>query len=305
LNVVLAARYPFTYFAKKYLEAGGVEKIDSELLARAKQRVVDAVEKRERRPGDARTELASYALARVLLACLARPGLAGRFGSWEARCAAEKLAEEEESVFFAVAKDFFPSLESAGGELAVSLLDYLRNGSGLVHAQLDSGKVFLSRDELTGLLREAIASKARDLPRIKPSELPALVREAAEELGQELPKETSSFKGFEGRHLALPCIQKIRSGLEEGRRYYGSMALSIACLRDGLAREEAAKVLEEYAVNCRRSTHSFTLREALASLDWVYKHPSIRFSCRTMKENGLVGEYCEACPYRNRRVGKP
>ncbi len=298
MDASIASRYPFTSFAKKYLQAAGAETIDSRVLERARQRILAGIEKRELRPEDARTELASYALARVLLACLGKPGVSKKFASWEARVGARRLVEEEDSVFFMVAKDFLPSL--AEEPAAVSLLDYLKFGSDLVHAQVDSGKVFLARDDLVVLLREAIAAKAGDLPRVSQSQLPTMVREAVEELAEALPKET--FSGYAGKHLALPCVKKILSGLDEGRRYYGSMALAIACLRDGLAKEEARKVMEEYASNCRRSTHAFTAREALNTLEWVYKHPSIRFSCKTMRENGLVDD-CEACPYRFKKRG--
>ncbi|MCX6767819.1 MAG: hypothetical protein NTY90_03780 [Candidatus Micrarchaeota archaeon] len=308
MDALVAAKYPFTSFAKKYLQAAGVEKIDSNALEEAKSRVIAAVREGGRGAGGARgtseatrAGLVSYALARIMLAYIGKSGVSRKFALREARAAAERLEAEDEELFISVARDFFPSAAAAAGEYSVSLPDFLKYGSGLIHAGVEAGKVFMDRGDLTGVLREAITAKVMDLPKVRASEVPALVREAAEELEEELPKE--SFTGFAGKHLALSCVKKILSGMEEGRRYYGSMALAIACIRDGLAREEAKKVMEQYAGNCRRATHPFTAREALATLDWVYKHPAIRFSCRTMRENGLIGEYCESCPYRFKKRG--
>jgi len=309
MDAFIAARYPFSSFAKKYLKAGGADTIDSDAVDSAKQSIINAIsapERQARASSDSKSRMVSYALARVILAALGKPGTARKFANGEADAAAAKLDEEKEDVFFEVAKDFFPSLAGEDDEYNVSLADFLKCGSGLANAKIERGKVFLDKTELLGLLRSAIAFKIIDLPRIKPSEVPPLVREAIEEADEWLPSET--FRGtaggrggageIEGKYLDLSCVKKIRAGLEEGRRYYGSMALAIACLRDGLAKDDAKKVMEEYVANCRRSTHPFTAREASATLDWVYKHPTLRFSCRTMKENGLLDDYCEACLFR-------
>ena len=306
MDAFIAARYPFSSFAKKHLKAGGADTIDSQAVENAKQEIINAMKPQRRARAEGKHRVVSYALARVILAALAKPGVSRKFAFGEADEAAEMLAEEDEDVFLELARDYFPSLATGRGQYSHSLADFLKYGSGLAQSRLDAGKVFLDKDEAVGLLRSAIASKIMDLPKIRPSEVPPLVREAVEEAEEWLPQQTFGGAGtaggaggeIEGKYLDLACVKKIRAGLEEGRRYYGSMALAIACLRDGLPREEARKVMEEYVGNCRRSTHPFTAREALATLDWVYKHPTLRFSCRTMRENGLIDDYCEKCLFK-------
>jgi hypothetical protein len=308
VSAEFAAKYPFVSGAKAFLQQ--VQKISAPDLERAQGRVLSAIERRDRKllPNNLE-ELSSYALARVLLAVLSNYLWTKKFGSEEAKRAERALKEEEEGIFILVAGDLLPSVkaeDSAQFSYSVSLTDFLKNGGELANAELEHGRIFLKKDGLARLLRKVMEKRITDFSGIDARKIPALVKESARELEEMMPKETGAggaAAGFRGKYLSQECIQKILSGMPEGKRFYGAMALAIACWNDRLPRDEAIKVMDAYAKNCRRATHPFTLREAINSLDWVYRKRGIRFSCKKLLEQGLIEDYCSNCVNRLGRRG--
>ncbi len=248
--------------------------------------------------------LANYALSRLMLSQLQNFALADKFSENSAHIARLRL-EKNDSELNAVAKEFFPSLEPAQKpfDCSMSIFDFLKSGEQLLYAQLANGRVHAEKNELLELLENSIKRKIRELPRADPKLVPAIVKDAAEELEESVPKEISQPRvqtgRYSGKFLSLPCVSKAVSGTGEGKRYYGSMAVAIACTKDGLPKEQASAVMEEYVKHCAKTAHEFTFREGLASLDWVYKHASIGFSCKMIRDQGLAGsgnELCFECP---------
>ncbi len=93
------------------------------------------------------------------------------------------------------------------------------------------------------------------------------------------------------------CIKKIMEGLPEGKRYYGCYALCIACFADNLSIEQAVQILREYVKKCT-GTSEYSEKEALATLNWVYKREITRLPCRMLFAQGIITEKCEYIRYR-------
>ncbi len=247
----------------------------------------------------------NYVLARMMLAAAGSDYYSRKFSRQYARMQAERLKKESPAVFQRIAKEFFPSLEQSGERASVSLPDFLKYGKELPLADVEAGRITLSREQFSLLINEAISQKFRDFSSFNASAIPQNIREAGQELADTLPSPISSTPSFGGAYLDLPCIRKILEGLGEGKRYYGSMALSVACFKDGLSKERAEEVLQQYVNACRRTSHPFTLREAFATLDWVFRHGVKGLSCRTLREQGLADKddaFCAKCALREGRM---
>jgi len=290
-----AAAYPFSSRARELLKSVGKEELSPQRLRSAGERLLDAIQGRKPfREQSARERVVDYVLARILLAAIDRPSAARKYASSVARAALEKIGDETiEEQFAELAKDFFPSFKESDGEYVVSLADYLKNGSGLLYAPLEAGKVFFSRNELQSLLKKAIEARVCDLSSISLKTLPPFVSEVAKEIEPRIPREQARTT-HAGKYLDLPCMKKILQGMSEGKRFYGVMALAIACVKDGLSKEDAVKLVSTYAENCSKGSSPFTVREAQTSVDWIYRHPSIGFSCNKMREQGLPVD-CAGC----------
>ena len=170
----------------------------------------------------------------------------------------------------------------------------MKNGRSLLYAPLEQGKIFFSRSELQSLLKKAIESRVSDLSSISLKTLPPFVSEVAKEIEPRIPREQARTT-HAGKYLELPCMKKILQGMSEGKRFYGAMALAIACVKDGLSKDDAVKLVSTYAENCSKGSAPFTVREAQTSVEWIYRHPSIGFSCNKMREQGLPVD-CVGCP---------
>ncbi|MFA6049277.1 MAG: hypothetical protein WC792_05040 [Candidatus Micrarchaeia archaeon] len=311
----LAFRYPFLSTSREFLQSRGAESISFESLQRASAFCRSMAEKSastsfahlvDSEPSG--ESLANYALSRLLLSQIRNPQGTGDFAQNFARLSIARLsfdAEKDESVFATVCGDFFPSLalaQKSPFDYSLSVFDYVKQGGNLLYAQLFGGEVFFRKPELSEFLEQAIRRRVCDLPRVDSKTVPEIVKDAAFELDEALPKKTFAPRGggYSGKFLSLPCTSSaLAEGVGEGKRYYGSMAVAIACTKDGLTKEQAQSVMQDYVQHCGRSAHEFSLREGLASLEWVYKHPSIGFSCKMIRVQGLAGSddaLCVQCP---------
>ncbi|MEM4254822.1 MAG: hypothetical protein QXR53_00635 [Candidatus Norongarragalinales archaeon] len=276
----LIAKYPFLAGAKE-LVGGEVSETD---LKEAITFARDCFQHEEHVVKDASREAKSLLLSRIML-CSLGLGFLRKFAFLKAREYARLLEKEEGKVLVEIAKDFFPSLEKAEGGFRVSMVEYLQYGRSLPRANVLKGMVFFDEGELRACLREAIQERIADSEKLS-SKLPENVSGAAQKLREFVPRDfTSQFKG---KLLQRGELQNILKGVGEGKRYYGAMAVAIACLKDGLSRDEAADVMGSYVANCGKGAHPFTPREGDAVVDWVYAHPNIGFSFSVLKSQGLV-----------------
>lgn len=298
LSSDFASKYPFSNAAKALLREVGREAVNTDKLRRAGERLIGVLQGTPLPTISSRERAVDYALARLVLACWDRPSVTWKFAR---RLAIRGLKAIDDEDLEALGKDFFPSLETSGDEYVVSLPEFANGGGELLYAPLEKGKIFLERGDFEGLLRDAAAHRIADIsfPR---KDIPAMVFEVAKEFEPRIPRDPSQQR-HAGKYMALPCIVKIAAGMPEGKRYYGAMALSIASVKDGLPREDAEKILRQYVENCVKGSQAYTPREALITLDWVYKHPSIGFSCKRMKEQGIIVD-CRECALGRQRVAK-
>ncbi|MFA4946805.1 MAG: hypothetical protein WC607_04710 [Candidatus Micrarchaeia archaeon] len=289
----LTGRYPFLAAARKSLRDAGVSARD---LDEAKTRVRAALERKPVLPagGNAARD---YALDRLLVFALDDSLALKRYARETAKAYARRLADEEDEGFKAVARELLPSLAD---DYSVGVLDFITNAGNLAGEDVSKGRVLLGREGAVRLLRYALETRLLTYSGSR-AKIPAEVTHAASELKPLL----SAFKParlFKGSLYALPCIQRIRAGVPEGKRYYGAMALAIALNADGAPRERALAELEDYAERCGKGTDEFSKREAHTTVDWIYKHPGIMLSCRTLESQGLANEAeCAKCARRRFR----
>ena len=276
----LIAKYPFLSASREFVGEGVSETDLKDAIAFSRE----CFEHDAHIANDAAHEAKNLLLSRLMLYSLSASFLR-KFAFFKAREYARALEKENEHVLFEVAGDFFPSLEKADGGFTVSLIDYLQYGRSLPQANVDKGKVFFAQDDLRVCLREAVQERIADSEKLS-AKLPENIANAALRLKEFVPRDfTPQFKG---KLLQRSELQNILKGVGEGKRYYGSMAIAIACVKDGLSREEAGDVMNSYVTNCSKGAHPFTPREGEAVLDWVYAHPAIGFSFNVLKSQGLV-----------------
>ncbi len=288
-----AAKYPFSEKARDYLARENIASVSDEELTLARNRIMRSLQgfatKKEKNP---RREIVAYVLGRILLGAAGNSSATLKYSAMQAREAADELKKDEEEIVLGIAREFFPSTEIAGEGASMKILDYLKFGFDLANENVSDGRMFFTKSGLISLLRRAIEIKISGIS-FSAKSLPPNIKKAADDLAHEmdkLPLVSKSAGNFQGKYLSLPAMQRIMQGLGEGKRYYGSMTLAIACMKDKLTKEQAEEVMIAYARNCSKSTHNFTDREALATLEWVYKHPTINFSMKTLREQGILDE---------------
>lgn len=236
-------------------------------------------------PFDAAREAKSLLLSRLMLYSLGLSYLR-KFAFFKAREYSRLIeAEEDGGMVLEVARDFFPSLEKAEGGFRVALVEYLEYGHGLPQAQVSEGRVFFNEGDLLDCIRQAVETRVADHSKFE-SKLPEDLKKAALELRDFIPREFAPRAT--GKLLQRQELQGVLKGVGEGKRYYGAMAIAIACLKDGLPKEEALEVMQSYVENCSGGGHPFTPGEGNSVVEWVYRHPTIGFSFTMMRSQGLI-----------------
>ena len=312
----IAANYFFSAQARTLLASLSLDSVSVEDMERsanfASRLIASSKSKTDFAPWWANdgSELKSIALCRMLLAASNNSYASRMFGEGLAKLCTLRLALEDGKVLLALLSQLYPTLSFDGKKFAMGIKDYLSGPNELAYADIDKGSVSLDQDELLGMAAKLLSNRASDISSIDAKAIPKLARDFAPEFSSALPK-SPVLPGsvFAGKWLSQPCMKKILAGVGEGKRYYGSMAISIACQKDGLSKAEASAIMQQYVANCQRSSHDFRESEALATLDWVYKHPTINLSCKMMLTQGLIDSYCPACPhlkrYPNQNDGRP
>lgn len=257
-------RFPFSVHAKEHLK----EDLNPDLVRRS----VESIETGE-------GGVSEYAVARIILSV---SGNRRKLHEFAKKMSGRVSAKSED--FNVIAKEFFPSLDLFN--FTVSVTDFIKFFD-LSGVQVKNGLVYLNDlGSLENAVKKAVIKKIEG---IQVTDAPEILRKEAFKFQARLPQ-------GKGKLLTKKCMIEIMKGVGEGKRYYGSMALSIACVKDGLSFEDASKILESYANNCEKGVNQFTDKEALNTLRWVYSHPSIRFSCRVLQSQGLVSD-CSECEH--------
>lgn len=253
--------------------------------------------------------LATYASARALLALAGDTYATRKWAAGEAVAFFTELEREPEEVFKQIAQELLPSLQENEGSYTLAVLDYAQHGRDLAHQAVEEGRVWLDHQQILHLLKRSIENKLlASVPRSALHDAPVELKKAAEELRAKLPKyeiplaSIGGKLGPRGLYLARACIQELRKGASEGKRWYASMALSLALRHDRIPLEQAKEIITEFANNCSKGARPFTAREAITTLEWVYKRDGpARISCRNLISQGLIPDYCPTCPYKGGR----
>lgn len=317
MDAFVLTRYPFLNAAKGILGRGGFESLSQGDLDSGRRRALSSVERGLTKgvfvlslPQDAPSAVRSYAVARMLLAAVDMDYYWYAFAVGEARQAA-LLMEKNAGDAVEVCRDFFPSVEfGEAGDYGcrIPVIEYLsQNAEKLSHRQVESGAVRLDKVGLFEVLKQTIYRRCRQSPprQALPKQISEMATAFREELREKFPPVAKS--AYSGKYLSLPCVKAILAGVPEGRRYYASMSLAVACRRDELPQAEAELVMQQFVSANQPGSRPFTFREAKSSLEWVYKR-NINFSCKYQREHGLadVPECRGSCPIsKSRRQSAP
>ncbi|VVB70910.1 Uncharacterised protein [uncultured archaeon] len=160
----------------------------------------------------------------------------------------------------------------------------------LYELNFEKGKIETKLEGKKNLIEEFIKQYYYATTRT-PEEIKEEVKKQAEKLIP-LPGSLSTvnYSGITD-HLNHQCIKKIIEGLPEGKRYYGCYALSIACFADQLTLDQAMQVIRDYVKKCS-GTAEYSEKEAMATLNWVYKKGVTRLPCNMLYAQGVVTEKC-------------
>ncbi|MBI2445446.1 hypothetical protein HYV43_03605 [Candidatus Micrarchaeota archaeon] len=270
--------YPFLPGARHALEDGLNDSDIHDAVAYLKEPIEDALWANEGR------HVKMYALAKAMLSCCGEH-VKRKYALSKAREYVQRANAEQEPGTLASA--FFPSFAADSEGHWLSVIDYLRFGQHLAQMDVRAGRVRVPPGELNELLQGAIEARFMEF---KAQDVPDFIRDAARGL-DELPPAPRTF-GL--KFLELGCIRSVRQGVGEGKRFYGAMGLAIASQRDGLQKEQAQGLMDQYVTACS-GTQPFTPTEGQSVVNWVFGR-QIGFSCKKMMDDGFEGEYCKACP---------
>jgi hypothetical protein len=215
-----------------------------------------------------------------------------KFATGESRNACSRLEREADPERLAVGRCMFPTLqEDSEGTYKISVIDFITNGGELSTASVENGLVALDKQGFLRMFGEAAKRRIRARISVPANQAPQSFVQEAASLGERLkelaPVPQAIRPNYAGSYLSLPCVQASINHTPEGKRYYACLSICIACRKDGLDRQAALGVLQTFVNNAGKSTHEYTLNEALSTLEWVYRK-NINFSCKMQRAHGLA-----------------
>jgi len=253
------ANYPFTSRAKKAIAEAGITP-GGRLVEKAKARVLSALKKGEipniagELSSAVQDELASYALARMLISALGSRFLANRYAVAEAKrvgaCLRADSSDEKTENIEEVARDLGVKLDVREGW--VSVASYLKFAPRsvdykLINKRLARGKVRLSRNELIRVLEEAVRIYMEGTAFVRGARIPEIVQKAAEEIRKQIPAEEIALPTRMSPERFPPCVKKLLSDLKnsENLPHTARWALAVFLLNVGLSVDEIVKIFAD------------------------------------------------------------
>ncbi|MFH1285282.1 MAG: hypothetical protein ABIH99_01745 [Candidatus Micrarchaeota archaeon] len=296
MDLSFCARYPFSKSAREHIRSlkfASESEVNYDILEKAKMRVLLALEKQEvpmvaSSIGDAlNADIASYAVARMIISCLKSRYWIGKYAVAESKRAgkylrADRSGEELEKISeeFGIncKNEAMPVFQYA--EFAPRAIEYK-----LVNQQLENGNVKLDRNKAVRVVEEAIRLNiARSLP-IKIEMVPEKVKKAAEDVRAKLPKEEFRTGKVEMKNFP-PCIQKMLADLRESENlpHTARWALAVFLLNVGTDVEGIVKTFST-APDYDEHTTRYQVNHAAQR---GYRMPS----CAGMEGYGLCVNRC-------------
>ncbi|MEW6070808.1 MAG: hypothetical protein AB1485_09345, partial [Candidatus Thermoplasmatota archaeon] len=109
---------------------------------------------------------------------------------------------------------------------------------------------------------------------------------------REWQRGTDAMRNYKGTYLNLPCIEKVKNGMQEGKRNLGAQILSIALRLDKFDKESANTMISKYYDACPK--RNISLQELKGWINWIYSHPNPFWHCALPIQLGLCSK--NICP---------
>ena len=321
------AKYPFLPESKRALSALGLtldsfsDPVYKKIVERARERIIEALEKGERinylkAPEDEVTELASYPLAVILVSQVGDKFLQRRFALAEAAVAQKRLLEEIErdnhELVIKIAEGAFGMkvelVEYPTRKVyLLGLKGYLESASKfndpnwkLVNRVVERGRVLVEASEFIRLLRDKIEAHilnaVREAERSKLA-LPENLKKIVEEIRSIIPVrkvEEEKIKATARPDAWPPCIKTIYSKLLSGESvsHFANFALASFLINAGVPPEEVIAIYSRRSdFDSRIATYQVMHIAGRRGGGTKYIPPS----CSKMKTNGLCIENGRLC----------
>ena len=314
LTLRALARYPILPEAKRFLRAFELGPEVDDYAERARDRVVEALERGERGVlprEDPIEDLVTFVLGRVICLAVGDPWLLRRWALAEAARMERFLHVEGEALRPLVLRRLLPEVEETTSEdrgrfgdygYKVKVPDYLRLAGrlvapewALVNRTVGYGYVYLRSPEVARLLRQkAYQLLTEDAPRVSVRELPPRMQDAAMDVARRLVSLRSSVEEAAAPAPGEwpPCMEAIRMRVAEAG-HKELFALAAYMINRGYAEEDVLAVLAERPdYNERIARYQVEHIAGKRGGGTRYKPPS----CSTMRAYGLCVEDGRLCP---------
>jgi DNA primase large subunit len=314
----LHARYPFLAVAREAVDeadvdlAALVERENSPTVERALERVETAIgEGHVGTPArDARTELLSYPVARVVVSVVDDDELTRAYAAAEAESAHARFTDDFERTDRKSESDWRVDLDRLlrefdlasgvvddGDRVRVDVGPYLRLAGTLerrewrlVHRDLTDGEVPLQRTELYDLLREAVRERvAEGLPVAVPEVIESRLGESVERIERALA-DTAPPEGIDvvAPDLFPPCVTDLIERARSDEELPAHSAFSLVSFLTGIGLDA-----EEAATLCECDPESFAHRASRIAGETGTEYPPP--SCATMAAYGDCADDEDPC----------
>jgi DNA primase large subunit len=311
MELAFYSKYPFTKGAKELM---GSSKVGDEfqLMSLAKRRTIDAIGKGkipllsvELDDSQLLLQIASYAVSRMIVSLLKSRYYINRYAIAEAKRASSCMGSDSDENVLSVARELRVGCE-IDGYYSVGFQDYLKYvpksvDYKLVNRRLSGGRVKLRRDEFVRILEEAVKLKIEcELP-LKMEGIPAGIRETAEEVRKNIPREPQPATVSLERGEFAPCMHKLLEDLKtiENLNHTARWALAVYLLNTGMKVDEVVRLFST-SPDFDESVTKYQIEHALKR---GYKVPS----CSSMDSYGLCVSNCgvkSPLAYRRGAFGK-
>lgn len=311
ISLSLLARYPFLEEAKVFAGAFNIDEVQEEAILRAKERVLEALERGEKGIS-AKTEkpfieVLSYPIARAMTLMINDDWLWRRLALAEAARAERLYTLSEEDTQFLLSR-FVKNArkvdgeekERIGKEYALKMVEYLGlTGKELqdpewrlVNRTVSQGWVYVTKGELLRLLRQAMFRQILKKPEVR---IPS--KERFKEHIEELRRRLAERRGEDVSVADVtgdwpPCMVAIRTRVAEAG-HIELFSLAAFMLQRGYGKEEILSLL--------RQRPDFDERIASYQIEHIGGERGSRVkygppSCEKMRIYGLCIEDGRLCP---------
>jgi DNA primase large subunit len=302
------ARYPFLEEAQDYVrnESGTLDLIlrskgGKALLEHATRRVGDTLA--QKNPGecgvygrDAKEDIFTYVLARMLVSCINDRMLIERLSQFEARRAYSWFVREDRGRMIAIAERVGIDLERPALPVVtyVGLIGQLNDERWrLVNRRVENGQVYLLPEEMQELVEERIRGIIRErLPLTVPEEVCRELQPHTQEIAAALQQRALEEFGEVDESSFPPCISALIKAVTAGTNlpHVGRFALTAFLHNIGLSTTQIVEVFQR-APDFDLSMTMYQVEHISGRAGTEYTAPS----CATMRTHGLCVRRDETC----------